>query len=365
MFVGNCAIILGAGASVDFGLPTGNEIFDETLGKLRQFEQLLEGTGPRWISRVHPVRGGSGFNASEVAFLVNCLAEKEAEQSSPRPVNEKFTELMASIARRFLDLRHRLETSTAETIDEFITLNPSLSGICKLLIVSILFKRLYNFSEDAQLFSLKSFNQRMLHGRSSGENTRNWIHLFINAYRTNLLRGRQKIPEDKISIVTFNYDPILRLCLDSMFSSCEPKIGSWDEHFRLLPVYGEFRDPPKEVRDVFPVLDGWSASITTVPSRRSAAPEPVSHSIAQFISNADTVYAAGFAFARDNCEYIGLPRRYGRPIWYANWDANPGLDDRVIRYTPLESQKAFRADARGYMSMARAIGLGLLGELPA
>jgi hypothetical protein len=118
--------------------------------------------------------------------------------------------------------------------------------------------------------------------------------------------------------------------------------------------------------DVAEVVVGWASRVTTVGLEREGFPPSTLNNVRSAVVGSDVLSVAGFAFARDNCELIGLrDRDRNRQIRYVNYDNNPGLHDRVQEYAIQSAIKAYVGDSSGTMTMARALGLGIFGELPA
>ncbi len=312
MFTGSNVIILGAGTSVDFGLPLGNEIFHILIDDCRHLlgAAKTEG-GAQFVSTLSDPRH---YAAHSVGHLVYHTAMSKLEgNDGTRPTLRM--PIIDGLLNSIEDLQKALSRTTAETIDEFLTLHPSKADLALKLMASAMFKRLYESTGRA--YARKEFYSRL-----TPNGQRNWIHLFINVFRTNFLRGKR--PRDRVRIISFNYDPILRLALDELFSSIEQPIGPWDEHFDLHQVYGEFDPTPPIVEDVYGTLSAWAQNIATVGLARTGFPRNAIHNVASAISNATTAYAAGFAFARDNCEHIGLHQRdKSKLIRFVNFDNNP------------------------------------------
>jgi hypothetical protein len=353
MFNGSTVIILGAGASVDFGLPLGSEIFHLIIEDCDQLLDAVKSEGAEFIGALDSSRHYIMHPLGHLTYH-QVLHELGGSKISRRDCREPAIEAKLGAIE---DLRQALMLSTAETIDEFVTLNPSNAELCLRIMASVMFRRLYEFKDGA--YVRKNFLSRMT---TSGE--RNWIHLFINAFRTNYIRGQ--IPKDRIRIVSFNYDPILRVALDELFGAIERPVGNWQDVFDLHQVYGAFQPAPSSVDNVYELIAKWSDGITTVGLERSGFPSGVIPHIASAVRNADFIYAAGFAFARENCALIGLSERdLNRPIHFVNFDNNPGLHDRVSTYGRSNVVKSYADSGAGKMTMSRAIQLGVFGELPA
>jgi len=344
MFDGRAVVIVGAGASCDFGLPTGAELYGHILKDACRCVADYESRefGPVEFARLE---GHGAFWEKPLPYLLN--TELHARHGGPLQFGDGYKKALGGKVARIRKLIGTLETSTAETIDEFLTLNPSHVDLCRLLLA----QRFYRLTHEHRNAALhpKSYVSRFA---ASGE--RNWIHLFINAFKTNFVRGRR--PAGIIDIISFNYDPILKRVLTECFDGSENSIGPWTNYFRLFQPYGCF-DLPDAPSSPEKTIRSWASCLKVI-GRDVVCDSAVQLSVGQ----ADYIYAAGFNFARDNCKLIELERR-NQMIFYVNYDGNPGLDDRVSRYSDVA--KPFRGTQSEGMTVARAIGLGLVGELPA
>lgn len=350
MFKGKNVIILGAGSSVDFGLPTGEQLFSQLLSDCEVYFKEAQDIGRGQLATFHSDRN---FFDHPVASTVNEYATLQQETHSAGTSPAVFDQMQK--------LSEALRRTTAETIDEFVTLNPSLSHLCRMLMAQRFFLCLHE-KHDGQ-FRRRSFVARQLKG------VRNWTHLFINALKTNYLRGHK--PDNLIEVVSFNYDPILCWALDELFDASEVSIGPWRDYYRIHQVYGCL-DPAQMVgAHTGTIIAAWAKLIRTVGVVGEEA-AGIDDAIRETVRTADMIYAAGFAFAQDNCRLIGLDKRSkALPITYVNYDGSPGLNDRVARYSNAVSifgpnmESTLDEKSGLQMTMTRAIGLGFLGELPA
>jgi hypothetical protein len=349
MFDHPCVVIIGAGASCDFGLPTGLSLYGQVLADCERCEALYRKSDVFPGREYQSLQLHEDFLRAPAPYVVNCMS-KEGR------VGQEYGPALRQHVCSVVALKDALNRSTAETIDEFLTLNPSYDDLCKILVATRFLPMLYAFSNNS--FHVRPFWQR------SAQQGRNWIHLFINAFRTNYLRGRR--PKGTIHIISFNYDPIFRRVMDEVFEGSEQSIGPWSEHFELHQPYGSF-SLPSDVTNIWTLVKEWASSMRTVsPSFDAAGNACQDDKLREIVRRASVVHAAGFNFARDNCALIGLTEGTDREIWYVNHDANPGLDDRVARYAG-NGTKPFvdgQSEERR-MSIARATALGLFGELSA
>lgn len=193
-------------------------------------------------------------------------------------------------------------------------------------------------------------------------------------------------PENRVQIITFNYDMVLEHILDKQFANSELMEGKdWRNYFEILHPHGKCMPLESVVSDVSQLIIKWAEGIHVI--NQDAVPENIQSArdrAKEIILSAREIYAAGFAFAEPNCKMLGLKKDvllqahrikssvplYQRSINVCNFDKNLGLSLAVdkLRHSSLsrgtinvEEQKSLTDKPLG---VADWIRMGVLGELP-
>ena len=275
---------------------------------------------------------------------------------------------------RLRHLSSLLKNQTSETIDDFIVENPSYSLLSKICIASSFIKRCFQPVEDR--FEVREFAKRYI-SRTQNAQNRNWVHLLINIARHGIRSGKVT-PENRIKIITFNYDKILELILGQQFSNTEAKYNSYTDYIDVLHVHGECGEL-RETREPAKLCLQWAHGIHVVNEQEVPKNILNQRGIAfDLIRNAEELFFAGFAFSGPNCRLLGLekpnPELKGRLISFCNFDGNVGITKSVNAYEHLsiapndERVETRIEEASGTqekpLGIANWLRLGYLGELP-
>ena len=385
----NSVLIVGAGASVDFGLPLGGELIQKTADYL-----LREG----WTQR----KGHFDQYYPAPPYLGNYIRERMKGFDNPIAAalaklaihgRDRYTENdLEETQNLAIELGGLLDNQTSETIDDFISQNPSHSALTKLLLAAQFVACLYEKpSRDGYSAELKKLSARTLSNRANSKETqkeqRNWIHLLINIVRHGLENPRE--PSHKIKVISFNYDGILERVLSDQFMNTEKlkplkeEGKTYRDYFQILHPHGlcsELTDSASD--DPWSLPLEWSKNIFVVNEPAEDLPEQITldrELAREWIYEAKKIYAAGFAFSRPNCRGIlGLERNPNCVLTYCNYDNDIGLDlavENAVHPELLNSdhQPAFRDYSRIVkaagtperpLSIANWIRAGYLGEMP-
>ena len=286
--------VLGAGASIPYGYPSGK-------GLRRKIVEDLE---PDLDSH---------FNKD------SSLDSFEKEQ-----YKEKAKKLMNVFGN-----------APIESIDKFLALNPSFEDIGKLAIAFLIleYEKKSSFNE-----SLKKPNQ-------------DWYsHLF------NQMTSSFKSPDDymkfkdnKVSFITFNYDRSLEHVLLSGFRNAfydnrgqiemeMVDISSWHENyfpFPLIHVYGQIGEPGwlwgRDYREMydFQKIKTYSKGIRVIGERT----ENSNDKIGKMFAEAKKIYFLGFGYADENLEAIGIKDnlREDHDIYGTAFDSTDNEMERIKR----------------------------------
>lgn len=383
----NTVLVLGAGVSAPFGLPLGGDLMDGIARRLgEELDEIMTvaGTARKIDTYIHlPIRNPIYDNEMRATKkqrewvlqhrILSALAAYCKNQSEVNPESD-CEGLFHIYCKDLLELRELLLNQTSETIDDFIAQNPKYAELTKLCIAVELAMACYNpnaenVSGDVK-FILKPFLTRAYNvnkNRSKLElkirstkireqenkNERNWIHLLINVIREGKVRS-----ENKVKIITFNYDQILEHVLEKQFSNTELLQGkTYKDYIEVIHFHGKCgplqalddisdeRGSSHQAKMAYMCAD-WARGIHVV-NEEEGSPKLLSgrNRAKYIIQSATELYFCGFAFSGPNCEQLGLTRSYAnvrdRQIIYCNYDGNIGLQKLVERklYTEVPSAK--------------------------
>jgi len=373
-------MILGAGASVQFSLPIGGSLLDEIRRKVSSELKLCTSflhnyNYDRIISEFY---GAQGYGVSPKG-----LDDKVYRRSpifatylysiigTTRATDANFRALIAESKRAVKALHNQ----TADTIDALIAQNPSVSKILKIAVANIFFETLYD-GEDSHMsgWTLHTLADRVL------KDERNWVHLLINLVR-HAHSEKWVSQSNKVKIITFNYDTILEKILDDAFSNTEEKIPQWRELIEVVHMHGCMPYLKNEVMNALECTASMADAIevaTELQPRQEVRDDR--KQAAQWIKNAQQIYACGFAFAGPNCRLLGLDENRARKhIRFCNFDGAPGITNSASRYgiyevkaqnlqlphRPLLIEDGPRPTKDETLSITNWFYRGAPGELPA
>ena len=335
--------IVGAGCSAPFGVPVGGSLVDDLAKQLAK--EFNKATGapanrhPQLISSA--VSTASQFPKQFTSFPISLSVYSTAKEK-PHINVEKWT----ADLNKLIALEKRLEGQTSETIDDFIVENPDYSEITKIGIAWAIFERLYKFKQSPNRFirkdvSARHLNQTVWHdGKSKEIEIRNWIHLLINIVRQGIREG-SVTKENKVRIISFNYDPILEIVLEEQFNNTETEYGPYTDYIEILHPHGVFTDFGTEVTEPARLICSWAKKISVVNENESLLPQSVQNqrdAAQERMLQATNIYAAGFAFSKPNCDLLKLQKKpqpasgFGiskHYVIYCNYDGSLGLSEIV------------------------------------
>lgn len=340
----NSVLILGAGSSAPFGLSLGGDLIENLADNLEA--ELKRSRYDDWRILIG--------KCPKSAFL------KSPSRSIAHIKGETFDEF----EMRTKELTHRLRTSTHDTIDDFLVDNADFSFQIKVGIAAALFLQMYKSKmsqkyvsqwdgDDLSLvetFEVKDFLQRNFTDSSqfnSRKGPRNWIHLLINMVRYAV---RNEFFDQKIKIISFNYDTILEHVLERLFRETQFEYGPFTDYFEIVHPHGRFTALNETDAPIETVIE-WAEAICVVQESAGNLPSEISsarQTAKQWIRDCKKLYATGFAFAGANCQLLGLYSRgtfgsSGGPdeLYYNNYDGNMGITQAVNRFTkPLKQSSA-------------------------
>ena len=406
----NSVLILGAGASAPFGVPVGSALIDTIARNLSK--QLFD---------MQECRQGANFLFDHLSKIDNYEAYNRFPYLQPLLwlVIDTKTNLFSAIQdtsniaeisnhiQKMSELRGLLDNQTSDSIDDFIIMNKSYADYVKICIAAEFINALYPYGRLVSLDQRYSpYNNKLdwdeIFDPEKEENKtdkpepeRNWIHRLINLIRLGVIEEKVT-PDNKVKIITFNYDSILEYVLEKQFLNTQyfeelkkknpdQKI-SYEDYIEIIHVHGQCGKLEKKLVIPSKTCWEWAKDIHVIregddnlDENNKKLPEEVltkRKDAQDWIKNATKIYAAGFAFAKANTDLIGLkdgvPASQQRVINYCNFNGDIGLrnaaDKFIYKYKNsqgVESDHAYtKVIEEPNIGVSDWIGVGTLGELP-
>lgn len=317
MFDRETLLVLGAGASVPYGYPTGEKLIQDIVDDICNDQVSIKYSG-----RAVP----NSDNFSQYIKEINILDQGDliligqSERSNfLTPQGKNICRIRLSEIPSLRDLKDKLNYFAPVSIDIFLRDNPSFHDAGRFMIVYTLLKRSKRCAGN--------FGQNGLTSQQKNEYD-NWYRHLINE----MISGCENpvdICKNKINIVTFNYTVdfeyyiVSRLFENEFFKrdirennmTFDQIISFFKE--RITHVYGQIWGI-SEVKDKFDILNKLEAvvlnsfcfseaktcysSINLMSHERTADPE-----IKKIVSAAEDCVVIGFGFDRDNLDKLGFP----------------------------------------------------------
>ena len=323
------AIIVGAGASVDFGLPLGRSLLTEGIGLIQDFRS-------KWRKLSKQNRGFFRLDDLLAAFSTN----EEYSWLLDMCKDDRGSYSLSVVQ----DLVTSIENAPIYSLDTLVLERPELEEVCQRLTYLVL-KRHIRAATSVEHGVLKevSFFKPILKDK-----TDNWIHAYFS-----VLRNRLSVtPSSRVAIISFNYDMIFEKSLRKLWEFPSRDLGTFDDRFEVLYPHGcmEWNVNSSDLRFL-----GDHSGIVFAHKKKEARSID---RIQTIIGSASEIVSLGFAFSRENVDTFGLRKHDSSAILrYQNYDENPGLDARV-------DQQKFAFVERFNGGIAPAIWRGAVGDLP-
>lgn len=375
----NTVLILGAGVSVPFGLPTGANLIDDISQKLSfQLEDFQRRNEAYFsINPILPLNENKTFQ--KFSYIQPLLWKNDFVSSAL-----KFTEDRAEITKRILEeirnlknLQKLLKNQTSDSIDDFIVINPGAKDYVKICIAADFIEALHILAGSYHELELRDIAKRYVSlPGSDGDSSaaeRNWIHRLINLIRLGVTDG--KVTRDnKVQIITFNYDTILEYVLEQQFANTESGTELYPDYrdfVEITHVHGRcgYLSEPMSVpgktcwdwaRGIRVIREPDGSSNTEIEAQRNRA--------RSIVATATEIYCCGFAFAKANTDLLGLTPKSGassRTIHYCNYADDIGLHNAASKFErKIDRRAGTTVVPYSRLGASDWIGTGVLGELP-
>lgn len=357
-------LILGAGVSAPFGIPLGGDLITKIADQItRESRSAYENDhfDRPHISARKTIDWAAHADVWHSFPIYGSLIRSKVDQDF-RLTSEKAREADTEL-QKLLGL---LTDQTAETIDAFIAENPGVAPITKLAVSAYILRCLYRpTGSGLHQLSLAPLASRTF--EVDGRTERNWIHLLINIIRHGI-DNHHVTKENKISIITFNYDTILEHVLSKQFHNRETPLEPYAEYVEILHVHGQFQPLEATCSDPSRLCQTWASGINVVNEHEPCEQVLAARTRArELIKEASKIYSIGFSFAGPNCRMLHLHKsllNQARQLIYCNFDGNIGVKESAERYVKARSivERAGTWDRR--LGVTDFIKAGFLGEPP-
>lgn len=291
----NTTILVGAGASAEFGVSTGRSVFSSLLAEPTRIRD-------------------SDYNFEREAF--SSAFEKYYFSAKGRYQVDEIENLVAIASNSF-----------ENSIDMFSFQNPSIQEMSKIYslwkimgdMTELKTRRDITWGDEFWWLDWKySWRKPIIDGNS------NWIAAFLRKYVEGCNDSSQLEPNN-INFITFNYDCIIEDALQSFLKKSERFNDATEQQIPdVHHVYGSFKINPQKPADKHLPIKAPEL----IRYIRDEHDTDHVQTIREVIGNSDSIIMIGFACDPRNCELIGLPD-FGGDIYAVNYDGNFELQNRL------------------------------------
>ncbi len=332
-------VVLGAGASADFGLPLGDEMYNQARDLLEEFLRALRSEARRdsfynYSQMVAFVKSHARYK-SLLPFMLEDL-ENGSKHISDKPIS---------------DLLDAMKVAPAYSLDTLALEYPEHADIIKVLCAQLITESLRKgFAKDENDNEIFKFNNKQIENpkKNKQELLSNWIHLFCSMMRNELA----VLDTQKYGIVSFNYDRLFEKVGSFVWEHPTRNVGKFREIFDIKYPHGKIVwDTDHNGKSIF---DPTCSEIVFAHNK----PENyLNDGAADLVAEATKLIFLGFHFSQENITTLGLKNCKPEEVVYQNYSGNRGLDTRVSDLG-FKSVRSFKGP------ISAAILEGELGELP-
>jgi hypothetical protein len=314
LFKKETVFILGAGASVHYGYPTGEELIDEVVTKAERLRNLFE----------------KGL-AHDCDVPLKFMPHYENSAHSIH-IRDRWRQRI----KICLELEQRLTASNPLLIDHFLRLNRDLWDVGRMAIAWAILDR--EIHPDYGELPVRK---------------RDWLR-FVRHQLAIGYAEPSELADNRVTFITFNYDISLELLLlkgltANTFFRMED-VNSFLTDGRIIHVYGRVRDPlqpaldltvlenlggpvKKEHANLLDELYELSKGIRVIDPDEKVTNEADLRAAYEAIQRAEVVFILGFGFDRDNMVRLGiekpLPSDPYKRIFLTNYGDHQRVNKRI------------------------------------
>lgn len=329
MFKDPTVVIVGAGASAEFGFPTGVGLYNEAL------VDLADTSAPGF---------GNGYEYRYLSTFTDFLDAVNASEE------------LADFRR----LQVHLAKSHATSIDLYAYNNPTRARIAKRYTAWRLIKHHFLIERAISRYNENTYrlvrNLSWRERRLGADNSLrpNWIGSLAQNF-TSGARGARDLSSNALTIITFNYE--------SVIEEAFPAIVRLDERFedaaddvmpQILHLHGHMDAiKPQSLNPDF--IERQADKIKFITDTIDS-PSPEIKTAIEKLSDATRVYCVGFAFDKLNCDLLDAGF-WGSKCWATNYDGELSVDNnmRSIRVKP---ERVWRGSSSDPMFVGKAAAKG-------
>jgi hypothetical protein len=264
-------IIVGAGASIPYGLPVASKLLDVSRQRVEHLRfrhrKLHERpfrpyqTIPQFIAMV------SGRSALDKAALTAIGGPDELDK----------------LADAF---KHDL---VQQNLDDFVRDHPSYTDAVSMLIAIALFEKMYQERD----------NWWWLHdtlAKGGKPPHEDWMRSLVGILRPKLSK------ENRLAVVSFNYDGLLERSMRMYWPGSETKYAPFADCIEFVYPHGRFSDLPEHTSNVVGYLGQQAKNLRLGDNKDEAARDRAQ----ELVAEASRIYSVGFSFSPDNLKMLKL-----------------------------------------------------------
>lgn len=322
MFKAKTVILVGAGASAEFGVPTGRAVYLEAASlRPRKYNERI---------------AGFSFQQGFEEFLKS------------RANNGIWT--------KFDEFKMRVDTAVTPSIDRLAWLNGDISELCKAFSAWCILRAQYTeeqvgFDDYGRDMVRMNYLKKHPHLQPLVDGNQNWIARCADKW-LGQANDHSELNPEVLTFVTFNYDRIL----EDAFSHFVWENDRFDDAPaerlpEVLHVHGSFPGYP----DTLTEADVWAAkdSIKYIEEGGDAKTIRLAK---DKLEQAEHIISVGFDFDPQNVQLLGLSK-FSKKLHALNFNGNEAFDNRVLSLgTP--KQNILRGTDADRIGASRAADLG-------
>lgn len=333
------AVILGAGASADFGIPLGGGLYDKALSYLSDFET-------EWKE---------AFEKLILPDSNRMRAYFQGSEPYQTLFDNSFHDDGSASLNRISDLRALMEKAPVYSLDTLALENPEHVKICKFLtayclaetINPNLFEKIEGYNEPKEWDFLK----RKINTNTTEGHIDNWLHLFVSMMRA----AKRENPDTQYNFISFNYDGIAENVMKHLWSLPSDNLGPFEDTTSFFYPHGQLKWK-SDARGITRLdISDFEEAILFAHNKEHKDGFPPA---IKALEESEQVFSLGFNFAPENIASLDLLKASEKKsLVYQNFDKNEGLDNRIQKLK-------FSSTERFSGPIAAAITRGYLGDLP-
>nr|WP_321512487.1 hypothetical protein [uncultured Hyphomonas sp.] len=333
MFTNDTVVLVGAGASAEFGLPTGDGIYTAAASEDESFYCESDQKADFFLSTFW-----------EFLRFHNWFDEQD----------------------QFRALNRHLQEDAAYSIDLYAFRNPSRASIAKLFTAWMLTKSVFEavditgFGDDRYRGLKRRYTWRKPNISDRDGNRKNWLACLCN----NFLEGASGIDDlaqNRLSIVTFNYDRVIEESFEYFVRNSELFSETPVEYLpEVIHVHGAVA--PIEEKNLNGAYIKEQAQTLKFISDSQQDPGTEVLKAADRLANANRIYLVGFACEPLNMSLLKSGQWAPRAIGL-NYDGDTGITNNM-RISGLKEANIVMGSNSEKLPLGLAASRGLFKQKP-